>query len=60
VKNKKVLSFAEGEDSDDDDDAPEIKKGGAHDLLKDERLKKEAAVPTKAAQRWPRARATVR
>ena len=25
-----------------------------------QRLKKEAAVPTKAAQRWPRARATVR
>jgi len=49
VKNKNMLSFAGDEDDGDDDDNKRVrKKGGAHDLLEDQRLKKQAAYPDEA------------
>mmetsp|Transcript_135847 Transcript_135847/g.434632 ORF Transcript_135847/g.434632 Transcript_135847/m.434632 type:complete len:1300 (+) Transcript_135847:161-4060(+) len=52
VKNKKVLSFGEDEgDSDEDAPMPAAKKGGAHDLLADPKLLKDAAYPDAVRER---------
>lgn len=52
VKNKKVLSFDEDEgDSDEDAPMPAVKKGGAHDLLADPKLLKDAAYPDAVRER---------